>query len=464
MAEKVLNQGITLVISVVLARLLAPEDYGSIALVNVFILIANVFIQNGIGVALIQDKEADETDFSTDFFISIILGLLLYLILFFLAVPIGNFYEDASLIPIVRVLGLRLPLASIYTIQYAIVSRRMQFKKLFAPTLAASAISGTTGIVMAYLGFGVWALVAQTLLIQIFLNIFLFVALRWRPGFVFRTSKALQHISFSIKVTLAELLNTLVGQLNTLVIGKVYSSADVAYYNNGTKYPQAIVGIITSAVDSVMFPAIANNNDSPQMVKQLMRRSVRGISFFIAPMMIGFALCAEYAVSFFLTDKWLPSVPYMRIICAIYLLMPMNSVNYQGVKAIGKSALFLKQQIVKSLMNVSILFLVYRHGMMAIALSALVGNVGILFINAYPAHKYIGYTVFEQLKDLSVAWLYALPFAVVLVLFNYWVHLSIPLMLAADIAIGAVLYFVTAYLFKSEELNFALEKLKKARS
>lgn len=320
--ERMVSQAAGLAVTVILARLLAPEAYGTIALVRVFITLANVFVQNGIGVSLIQDRCANKKDFSTISYISLVTGLILLAVMYICAPFIASYYHNPDLIVYIRVLSAELPIVSVYTIFHAIVSRRMQFHKLFISTISSSILSGTVGIVMALHNFGIWALIWRELLGQLFNAVILGGLVRWRPELIFSKESAARHFSYSIRITLATLLNTIASQFQTLAIGRMYTSADLAFYEQGQKYPEILANNITGSFDSVMFPVIANTASDMRSVSGLILKSVRLSSFIVVPMMVGFAAVAETVVHIFLTDVWLPCVPYLRIVCiSIYFFL-----------------------------------------------------------------------------------------------------------------------------------------------
>ena len=235
------TQGIQFIVQIVLARLLLPEDYGMIALITIFITIANVFVQSGFNTALIQKKDADEVDFSSVFYLSLFVAGLLYIILFFTAPFIANFYEEPQLISVLRILALTLFFGAFNSIQNAIVARKMVFKKLFFSSLGAVVISGIVGIITAYAGFGVWALVFQQLLNQVSITLILWFTVKWRPKLVFSFESIKSLFSYGWKLLVAALLNTLYMDIRSLIIGKIYSPAMLGYYNRGEQFPKFIV-------------------------------------------------------------------------------------------------------------------------------------------------------------------------------------------------------------------------------
>ena len=349
--ERISAQLISLIVSIVLARLLSPDDYGAVALVMVFITIANVFVASGFGNALIQKKNADNLDFSSVFYLNIALGLVLYAVLFFASPAIASFYNMPVLSPALRVLGIRIVVASVNSVQQAYVSRHMLFKRFFWSTLFGTLVSGVVGITMAYHGFGVWALVAQYLTNTCTDTIVLWFTVKWRPIFRCSLERAKGLFSYGWKLLVSALLDTGYKQLRSLIIGKKYTSADLAYYNQGDKYPGLIVNNINTSISSVLFPAMSQFQDDRERVKQMTRRAIQISSYIMWPMMIGFAVVAEPFVSLVLTDKWLPCVPFIRIFCFTYGLYPIHTANLQAINALGRSDLFLRLEIIKKRMN-----------------------------------------------------------------------------------------------------------------
>lgn len=403
--ERISAQLVTFIVSIVLARLLSPDDYGNIALVTVFITIANVFVVNGFGSALIQKQEADNVDFSSVFYANIVFSCFLYVIIFLVSPVVADFYASPILCPVLRVLGLRIPVAAINSVQQAYVSRHMLFKKFFFSTLFGTLLSGVVGCVMAYMGFGIWALVAQYLVNTSVDTIVLWFTVRWRPDFVFSFSRVKVLLSYGWKLLLSGLLDTGYTQLRSLIIGKKYTSADLAYYNRGQQYPQLVVTNINTSISSVLFPAISKCQDDLSRVKSMTRRAIKTSSYIMWPLMIGLGVIAEPLVSFMLTDKWLPCVPYLQIACFTYAFWPIHTANLEALKAIGRSDIFLQLEILKKGIGLVLLFLTMNYGVMAIALSLVVSTIISSFINASPNKKLLGYSYFDQIKDMVPSFL-----------------------------------------------------------
>ena len=401
--ERILAQGISFLVSLVLARLLLPSEYGTVALVLVFINLANVFVSNGLGEALIQKKNADDADFSTMFFCSLGLSIVLYVIMFFAAPLIANYYQDATLVSVLRVLALRLPLAAINTIQHAYVAKHMQFKKFFFSTLGGTLVSAIVGISMAYHGFGIWALVGQYLSNCFIDTVVLFFTVEWRPHLMFSLLSVKQLLPFGWKLMAAGFISSLYGELRNLVIGKVYSTEDLAFYNKGNHFPSLTVTNVDTSISSVLFPAMSSINNDPNHLRALTRKSMRMSSYVVFPMMIGMCAVGETMIRFLLTDKWIGCVPFLRLSCIYWMIQPLQTANAQAIKACGRSDIYLKLETAKKIIGVSLIFVTMRMGVMAVVFSNLLVAAISAIMNIYPNKKLIGYGYTDQFKDVFPA-------------------------------------------------------------
>lgn len=447
--ERILAQLVSIVVSIVLARLLMPEDYGAVALVMTFITIANVFVVNGFGSALIQKKDATDTDFSTVFYINLVFSFIIYFVLFLIAPLFAHFYNLPVLEPATRVLALRIPIAAVNSIQQAYVSKNMLFKRFFFSTLFGTAISGVVGIWMAYLGYGVWALVAQYLTNVCVDTIVLWVTVKWHPIRAFSFISAKELIIYGWKLLAAGLLDTGYNELRTLLIGKVYSSYDLAYYNQGDKYPKIIVININSAISSVLFPVLSTMQEEKARVKYLTRKSIQVSSYVMWPMMLGLAVIAEPLVKLLLTEKWISCVPYLCIFCISYGMWPIHTANLEALKAIGRSDLFLKLEITKKIIGLIALIISLQWGPIAIAVSLIVSGIIAVFVNGKPNTELLEYSFKEQILDLLHPFLIAVLMAALIYPLRMIVHSDVALIIAS-IVYGALVYALLSMIFKPE--------------
>ena len=393
--ERVGAQGVTFIVSIILARLLDPKSYGMIAMVTIFTSVLQVFIDGGLGRALVQKKNSDNLDFSTVFWFNIFFSITLYLIMFFLAPFISLFFDMPDLTPVFRIQCLIIVLSSLKSVQQAYISKNMIFKKFFFATLGGTIGAAVVGIGLAYFKFGVWALVAQYLFNQIIDTIILWITVEWRPVLKFSLTRLKSLYSFGWKLLIAGLMDVGYRNLRSLLIGKVYSTVDLAYYNRAQQFPTFIVTNINSSIDSVLLPAMSTEQDAPGTVKAMLRRSIRVSTYIMAPMMMGLFACAELIVSIILTDKWLPCVPFLRIICIAYMFLPIHSANLNAINAVGRSDIFLKLEIIKKIIELIVLVIAVQFNVYAIAISLLIVEIPNQVINSWPNKKLLNYTLLD---------------------------------------------------------------------
>ena len=458
-AERITAQLVTFIVSIVLARLLDPEHYGAIAIVNIFIALANVFVVSGFGNSLIQKKDSDDTDFSSVFYFNIVMSVVIYIVVFFTAPLIADFYSMPILSPTLRVMGLRLIVAGVNSVQHAYVSRHMMFRRFFWSTLGGTLASAVVGITMAYHGFGVWALVGQYMTNTITDTIVLWFTVRWRPKLLFSFKRLGGLFSYGWKILCSALLETGYTELRSLVIGKVYTSEDLAYYNRGQSFPHLFVTNINTSIQSVLFPAMAQEQDKKARLKNMVRRSISISSYVMTPLMLGLALVAEPLIKILLTEKWLPCVPFLQISCFTYALRPIHTANLQAIKAMGRSDIFLKLEIIKKVIGIATLLATMRYGVMAIAISGMITAILSSVINAWPNKKLIRYSYFEQIKDLLSPFVALLFMSVAVVCIGL---LNLPLLadLAIKILLGAVVYVAVSYFTKNENFTYIINIFK----
>lgn len=459
LAERFGAQGVAFVVSIVLARLLAPEAYGTIALVTVFTQILNVFIDSGFGNALIQKKDADDLDFSTVFYFNIAICVLLYLGMFLAAPMIAKFYNDASLISVVRVLSLTLVISGVKNVQQAYVSRTMQFKRFFFATLGGTIGAAVIGIAMAYFGFGVWALVAQQIFNATVDTLILWITVKWRPKWMFSWQRLKGLFSFGWKLLASSLLDTVYSDLRQLIIGKMYTKTDLAQYNRGKQLPDLLVNNIDTSINSVLLPAMSQVQDNPERVKNMTRRAMKTSTYVIAPVMMGLAFTAESVIHLILTEKWLPCVPFLRIFCITYMFYPVNTTNLNAIKAMGRSDLFLKLETIKKVIGLIVLLGTMWFGVMAMAYSLLFTSITSQIINSWPNKKLLDYSYPEQIRDILPGILLAV-FMGCCVYPVKWIGFSDLLTLFIQVVMGACIYIGGSALLKLEGFRYLWEQLK----
>ena len=452
-------QGVTFLVTIVLARLLAPEVYGLMALVTVFTAVLQVFVDSGMGSALIQKKDADDLDFSSVFFFNLVMCVTLYLLLFFCAPFIAAFYNNPELTSVIRVLGITLLIAGVKNVQQAYVSRKLQFKRFFFATLGGTIGAAVLGITLAYMGFGIWALVAQNLFNSMIDTVILWFTVRWRPKLLFSFKRLKGLLRYGWKLLVSSLLHTFYLNLRTLIIGKLYTTADLAYYEKGQSFPTLIVSNINASIDSVLLPTMSGVQDSRESVKAITRRAIVTSSYLMWPMMVGLAVVAKPLVVLLLTEKWLEAVPFLQIICFALGLEPLQTANLNAIKAMGRSDIFLKLEIIKKTISIVILLLSMRFGVVAIAVSSLAYSVLATMFNAAPNRKLLGYSYFEQVKDILLPFVLALLMGVAIYPIAL-IPMPVILTLLAQVMAGVIFYVGVSIILKLESFYYILNSIR----
>ncbi|MBO5557075.1 MAG: lipopolysaccharide biosynthesis protein [Oscillospiraceae bacterium] len=456
-------QIVSFVVSVVLARILDPVQYGPIAKVAVFTSILLVFVDSGMGNALIQKKDPDDLDFSSVFFFNVGFGLVLYALLFLFAPLIARMYHDVGLTPILRVLGLTVVVAGVKNVQQAYVSKTLQFKRFFFATLGGTLFSAVLGIAMAYRGFGVWALVAQQLSNVTVNTIILWFTVGWRPRRMFSFQRLGGLLRYGWKLLGAQLLDTVYLKLYPLIIGIRYTDEDLSFFDKGSHLPNLVVENINYSIDSVLLPVLSAQQDQKAQVREMTRRAVKLSTYVMMPLMLGLAACAEPLIRLLLTEKWLPCVPFMQIFCVYYAFFPLHTANLNAIKAMGRSDVFLKLEILKKLVETLVLFFTVRIGVFAMALGQLFCGILALLINAWPNRKLLDYAYSQQLRDMAPAILLSAAMAACV-----WLATLLPLpdvvTLVLQVLLGAGLYAGLSAVFRLDSFRYLLDTIRQFRA
>lgn len=449
-------QIISFVVSIILARILEPNLYGVIALVTVLISIMQVFVDSGLGSALVQKKDADDLDFSSVFYFNVLICSVLYVLMYFSAPFIALFYQLPELTKIVRVLGLTLLFSGIKNVQQSYVYRHMIFKRFFYATVIGTLSSGFVGIMMAIQGFGVWALVAQHLTSTVVDTLVLWITVKWRPKLIFSWRRLKGLLSYSWKILASSLADTLYNNIQQMVIGKLYSTEDLAHFSKGKHFPYLIINNVNVAIDSVLLPSMSQEQDDRKRIHSMLRRAMRTGTYIMAPLLIGLAAVAEPTVRILLTEKWIGAVPFLQIYCVTYLFYPIQTTTMNTLKAVGRSDIFLKFEIAKKLIGILALLIMMQYGVVAIAFSLLISSVTGFLMNCWINYRMFGYRYKEQAADIIPN----LVLSMIMVLGICWVPevgMKDFLTLVLQIALGAAIYIGASFLTKNESINYILK-------
>lgn len=400
-AERISAQLVSTIVGIVLARMLLPNDYGIISIVMVFITICNVFVTRGFGTTLVQKKDADDLDYSTAFYLSVFLGFFLYVILFAIAPFIAGTYKMEQLTPVLRVLGIRIPIAAFNTIQQAYIQRTMQFRIFFVATLTGTIVSCVTGIVMAYCGYGVWALVGQYLTNVIIDTVILSFVSGWRLKTKFSFARVRYIWSFGGKILFSDLLCTIVDNFRNLITGKVFGSQQLAFLDQGNKYPKLLTSNINTSIQKVMLSSFSRKQDDLQNLKDSLRNGINMGTFVVTPVLIGFMGVSEKFVRVILTDKWLPAVPFICIACAGYLSRPFETMAHQAILAVGHSDMTLKMLIFTNCVDIifTLTAVICFRNIKFMAFTVILTEICSTVISGMVTRRLFKYGIREQLID-----------------------------------------------------------------
>lgn len=446
-------QGVTFVVSIILARLLDPEVYGIVAIVTVFTSLLNVFIDSGLGNALIQKKDADDLDYSSVFFFNMFMCLVLYFLLFACSPIIADFYNMPDLTAVLRVMSLTVVISGIKNVQQAYVSKHLLFKRFFFATLGGTLGAAVLGIWMAFKGYGVWALVAQGLFNNCVDTLILWITVKWRPKCMFSFKRFRDLFSFGWKLLVSSLITTLSNNLRQLIIGKLYAADSLAFYNRGYMIPNTFVGNVNSAIDSVLFPVMSGVQDDLGSVRAMTRRSICVSSYIMWPLMLGIAAVSKQFVLVFLTEKWLPCVPFIIIFCITYAFYPIQTANLNAIKAIGRSDIYLRLTMIKRIVSMIALLTTMWFGPLVMAMSNIVISIAEQIINSWPNRKLLNYSYHQQILDIMPS--------VLLSSAMFWIvwsvqlfHLSSILLLIIQVVTGVIVYISGSVIFKMDSFFY----------
>lgn len=449
----------TFITSIILARLLSPEDYGKIAIVTVFITILNIFVDSGFGSALIQKKSADDLDYSSVFFVNMGMCIGLYFFLYCTAPLIAKFYSDSTLISMIRAIGITLVISGVKNVQMAYVSKNMMFKKFFYSTLVGTMASTIIGIYMAYKGYGAWALIVQSVSNNFIDTLILWLTVSWKPKFIFSITRVKNLFSFGWKLLFISLINSIYDNLRSLIIGKRYTASDLAFYSKGSNWPSLLTSNINSAITSVLFPAMSELQENLEGLKVMTRRAISVSSYVISPLLLGLSATGEGMVSLIFGEKWLPCVFFMRIFCISFMIYPIEIANTNVIKALGKGEYVLKIEIVKKVVGLILLGVSIPFGVKWIAISLLLTNITGVILHTYPNYKLLNYGIKNQIEDVWPNFALSIIMAVVVYMIGK-IELPMIVVLTVQIITGICIYLLLSIITKNKTFNYCLSYIK----
>lgn len=457
--QRLSTQAIQLFISIILARLLLPKDFGIVALIGVFISVSNVIIDSGFSNALIQKKEVDQKDYSTVFFLNLFLSILLYLLLFFTAPFIASFYQEPSLTPIIRIIAISIIFSGLSIIQTSVLTRDLAFKKSFKVNIISVLVSGAIGIVMAIKGYGIWSLVLYQLSAQMITVLGFWLVVGWRPAFIFDRGRISSLFNYGSKIFAGSVVGVVYNNVYNLVIGKQYNTSLLGFYNRGMLIPTLIVDTAANSLNGVMFPALSSIQDDIQKVKRIVKKMLKTSTFIIFLILAILAAQAKPLIVILLTDKWLLSVPFLQIVCLTVSFYPIYLINISVLTSQGRSDLYLKATLWAKLISLVFIVACIPLGVYIMVFAGAAGS----FLSALFASKWsknlIDYSIKEQFMDLLPSLVLSIISGLLVWLFsllglNYWMTLIFGSLL------GLTVFFLLSLLINLETPKYLLEELK----
>jgi len=449
---------VSFIVTVFLARLLEPNDFGLVAIVFSFISLTNVIVQTGFNAALLQKKNICHKDYSSTFTLSIFFAILFALILFLSSTFLSEFYKSPLLKNIISILACTLPFGAYNSIQMAFLTRSFDYKKVFICTIGSILLSGGIGIILAVKGYGVWALVGQYISTQLSLFIFLllFSTLKLTLNFDLKSIKTI--VTFGWKIAAASVLDAIYTNLFNMIIGKKYSPDMLAFFNRGRQLPLLLAQDLNTSIGGILLTTYSKMQADISSLKATMRRSIISSAFVMFPLMVGLAVCAKPFVVLVFSEKWIFSVPYMQLFCIVFIFYPINMANTQAINGVGRSDIFLTINILKKLFGVIILLVTINISVFAVAIGLAFGSIFNLLINVLPNKLLFQYGLKEQLRDVFPSFVLSifmgLGIALILLLpFSYSIILPL------QIGVGILLYLGASHLFKLEAYKYVRETL-----
>lgn len=454
------NQLIGFIVSLVLARILLPEEFGLVGMIAVVVAIGNVLLDGGLTKSLIRDEDCDETDYSTVFFFNILAGLLIYALIYVASPLIADFYGQPVLTDIVRVYCVTIIITSFSAVQLARLTKEMAFKTQALIAIPAAVIGGITGIWMAYNGYGVWSLVWSSIVTSIISTIQMWIYSGWIPRLEFNRIKFRKHFNYGYKLTLSDLLNRIFNNIFLIVIGKYFSAAQVGFYTRAETMKQLPVNNISRALDKVIFPLFVSIQNDEVRLKRVYKKLMLMVVFVISPVLIFLAVLAEPVFIYLFTEKWLPAVPYFQILCITGILFPLHSYNLSILNVKGRSDLFLKLEVIKKVIILVTIAAAIPFGIMALLYGQVLISITAFFVNAHYTNRFISYPGWEQVKDVFPILLLALLGGTVIFLIDQFILQDQLYLLRIIIGgiLGSLVYLGMAYILKFKSL-FELSNL-----
>lgn len=454
-AQQFGNRLVGFLISLVLARILMPEEFGLIGMIAVVVAVGNGLLEGGLTKSLIREQNLKNLDYSTVFFYQLIASVLIYLLVFWSAPFIASFYNEKVLVSIIRVYCISFIIYSFSSVQQARLIKEMNFKKETLISFPATVFGGITGVYLAIQGYGVWSLVWSTISGAVLSSILLWYSSDWFPSFQFSKSSFKQHFNYGYKLSLADILNRIFNNIYLIVIGKYFSAAQVGFYTRAETMKQLPVTNINAVLDKVTFPLLVGIQDDAIRLKRVYRKLLLSVCYILTPVLMVLAIIAEPVFRFLFTEKWLPAVPYFQILCVTGILYPLHSYNLTILNVKGRSDLFLKLEVFKKIIIVLTIIVAVPFGIMALLYAQVFASIVALGVNSHYSGKFIKYSGWQQFLDLLPVFLLNAfcGFVVYLLDYRWFSHFGDLIRILGGSLVMLFLYLILSLLLKFESLK-----------
>ena len=454
-SERIIAQLVSLAVSIILARILLPEDFSVVSLVTIFFSFSNILISGGLNTALIQKKDADIIDYSSVFFVTMLISIVIYTTLFISAPTIANIYDNELLIPIIRIMGISLFINAYKSIVTAYISSNLEFRKFFISTLIGTIISAIIGVTMALRGYGVWALVTQQLVLSLFDTIFLTLSTKFFPKMSFSIKRLKSLFNYGWKIFISSIISELYEQINPLIIGIKYSRSDLAFYTKGKSFPVIVNASISDTVSAVVFPILSKYQDDPDYILELTRKFMQLSSYLVFPLMTGFFAVSDNFILLLLTDKWAEAIPFVQIFCISYMFNIIQTGNLQVIRAIGRSDILLLLEIIKKAIYfvILVLFIIFSRTPTQLAFSSVLCTFFATLSNTYPNRKLIGYRYRYQIMDLLPNFIISGVMGLIVYSLRF-IQITPFLTISIQVLVGIISYIALSIITKNKNFRF----------
>jgi len=430
------------VVGIILARLLLPEQFGLIGMLTIFIAVAQAFMDSGFGAALVQRQNVTEKDINSIFYFNIFVSIIAAVCLCGIAPWVAIFYNQPILTPLLRLMSSTLVINALSLVQNVLLRKALDFKTQTKVSLVASLLSGIIGVNMAYRGFGVWSLAVQQLSAAVIGTSLLWVLTSWRPAWLFSLQSLRDMFGFGSKLFASGLVSAIFENIYLIVIGKVFSPADLGYFTRADNLQKLPSLTLSRVISRVTFPVFSTIQDDPERVKRGMKKALTTLSLINFPLMIGLAGVARPLVIVLLTEKWLPCIPYLQLLCIVGLMYPLQGTNLYILSALGRSDLYLWLQIINKMLIVINIAVTWRWGIMNMITGQVIISIGSYFINSCYNKRLLDYSISEQIKDIFPYLMNALLMGGVVYAITYMSIQNPLILLISQILIGGTIYIL----------------------